>query len=267
MYQQVEKKEPIATHGFNTQQQSTTPHAGYFHHHQRSSSSPSYYFTPSSEHCQRIIMMFGIGSVVMWAMLSSFVGASTECTEPCVPGSNDIMKPKEHGTCPSTVQKSLKWNVDWDVADRICCNNRRYAEYSGYWQTTEFPNAVQALVGDDTPLTFYDPVTGLPLFTAPQDRAWDDFLTESKRHGWPSFRDSEVHWENVRVLPDGETVSVNGTHLGHNLPDGSGNRFCISEFLKLFEERRKARKYRLFHSEKSDGAVAKAFELVFACFV
>lgn len=30
--------------------------------------------------------------------------------------------------------------------------------------------------------------------------------------------------ETVRVLPDGEAVSVDGTHLGHNLPDGKGNR-------------------------------------------
>ena len=31
------------------------------------------------------------------------------------------------------------------------------------------------------------------------------------------LRDNEVVWENVRVLSDGETVSVDGTHLGHNL--------------------------------------------------
>jgi peptide methionine sulfoxide reductase MsrB len=44
----------------------------------------------------------------------------------------------------------------------------------------------------------------------------------------PSFRDEEVVWDNVRVLPDGETVSVDGTHLGHDLPDGKGNRYCIN---------------------------------------
>lgn len=38
-------------------------------------------------------------------------------------------------------------------------------------------------------------------------------------HGWPSFRDEEVNWDVVRVLSDGETVSVDGTHLGHNIPD------------------------------------------------
>ena len=43
-----------------------------------------------------------------------------------------------------------------------------------------------------------------------------------------SFRDSEVNWDYVRILPDGECVSVDGTHLGHNLPDSSGNRYCIN---------------------------------------
>jgi len=48
-------------------------------------------------------------------------------------------------------------------------------------------------------------------------------------HGWPSFRDNEVVWDNgVRVLKSGEAVSLDGTHLGHNLPDFSGNRYCIN---------------------------------------
>ena len=55
-----------------------------------------------------------------------------------------------------------------------------------------------------------------------------EFLEESEHHGWPSFRDEEVVWENVRCLNDGETVSITGTHLGHDLPDFSGNRYCIN---------------------------------------
>ena len=47
-------------------------------------------------------------------------------------------------------------------------------------------------------------------------------------HGWPSFRDQEVVWENVRSLRNGEMISIDGTHLGHNLPDGKGNRYCIN---------------------------------------
>ena len=45
--------------------------------------------------------------------------------------------------------------------------------------------------------------------------------------------------ENVRILPDGEAVSVDGTHLGHNLPDYKGNRHLVEfeswMFSYLFE--------------------------------
>lgn len=77
-------------------------------------------------------------------------------------------------------------------------------------------------------MTFYDSNTGAPLFIAPKNRTMKEFMDESKAHGWPSFRDDECVWENVRCLKDGETVSVSGTHLGHNLPDRSGHRYCIN---------------------------------------
>lgn len=64
---------------------------------------------------------------------------------------------------------------------------------------------------------FYDSNSGKLLFVAPKERSWNEWVEESINHGWPSFRDDEVNWDNVRVLPDGETVSVDGTHLGHNL--------------------------------------------------
>jgi hypothetical protein len=37
--------------------------------------------------------------------------------------------------------------------------------------------------------TYYDSVTGKALFIAPRGRTFDEFLKESKVHGWPSFRD------------------------------------------------------------------------------
>lgn len=77
-------------------------------------------------------------------------------------------------------------------------------------------------------MTYYDSVTGKPLFIAPRGRSTAEFIKESKVHGWPSFRDEEVVWENVRTLKNGEAVSLDGTHLGHNLPDGKGNRYCIN---------------------------------------
>lgn len=71
-------------------------------------------------------------------------------------------------------------------------------------------------------------MTGKALFVAPRGRSVEEFLEESRAHGWPSFRDEEVVWENVRCLPNGEAVSVDGTHLGHDLPDRNGNRYCIN---------------------------------------
>jgi len=62
------------------------------------------------------------------------------------------------------------------------------------------------------------------LFIAPRGRTFEEFVKESEKHGWPSFRDEEVVWENVRCLKNGEAVSLDGTHLGHNLPDKKGNR-------------------------------------------
>ena len=84
-------------------------------------------------------------------------------------------------------------------------------------------------IRDNTePTTYYDSVTGKPLFIAPKGRSVENFIRESQAHGWPSFRDEEVVWENVRCLKNGEAVSVDGTHLGHNLPDHKGNRYCIN---------------------------------------
>ena len=99
-----------------------------------------------------------------------------------------------------------------------------YAEYAGYWESTNFLEEVDR----EKETTYYDSVSGKPLFIAPRGRSFEDFQKESKSHGWPSFRDEEVVWENVRCLKDGEAISVDGTHLGHNLPDKTGNRYCIN---------------------------------------
>jgi len=143
-------------------------------------------------------------------------------------GDESIMSKKKHGTSNVPVQTNLRWKVDQTKADEICNFNRHYAEHSGYFQTiSEFLQEASS-----TPLngeiTFYDSNTGKPLFHAPRGRTMDDFLHESRSHGWPSFRDQEVNWDVVRVLDNGETVSVDGTHLGHNLPDGKGSRYCIN---------------------------------------
>jgi len=141
-------------------------------------------------------------------------------------GSDSIMSNKAHGTSEFPVQDDLRYGVSQKVADRICSYNRHFAENGGYFTSTEFEKTVRSA---DGPLTFYDSVTGQPLFVAPVGRSAEDFIGESQVHGWPSFRDEEVVWDNVRVLrSSGETVSSSGTHLGHNLPDRKGNRYCIN---------------------------------------
>jgi len=139
-------------------------------------------------------------------------------------GDESIMAPKAHGTSETPVQQDLLWGCDNETADRICNFNRHYAEYAGYWTSTNFLKEVDR----ENPTDYFDSVTGKKLFTAPIGRSMDAFLQESASHGWPSFRDEEVNWDYVRCLPDGECVSVDGTHLGHNIPDKSGNRYCIN---------------------------------------
>ena len=138
------------------------------------------------------------------------------------------MAAKAHGTSAKPVMKNLRFGCDFDTADNICNFNRHYAEYAGYaWQPhiTWVEDLKEIL---DQEMTHYDSVTGKPLFVAPRNRKTQEFLLESRAHGWPSFRDEEVVWENVRCLKNGECVSVDGTHLGHNLPDSKGNRYCIN---------------------------------------
>lgn len=138
----------------------------------------------------------------------------------------------KHGSCVAPVQDNLKFNADFETADRICCFNRHYAEYAGYSFTEEHNSWIDEVrtnfEKNGKPTTFYDSVTGKPLYKAPVGRSVAEFISESRAHGWPSFRDKEVVWDYVRVLKDGEAVSVDGTHLGHNLPDSKGNRHCIN---------------------------------------
>ena len=194
------------------------------------------------------------------ALLGSLLGANGDKYAGAVMGTEDIMKPKAHGAFPALeekapshsggratrrrrraaaakqptsnagtsatpVQKDLRWNCDAQTADRICNFNRHYAEFAGYWEQTSFLKEESEASGE---ISFYDSNTGNELFTAPKGRSFEQFVKESRVHGWPSFRDDEVNWDYVRVLPDGEAVSVDGTHLGHNLPDKNGNRYCIN---------------------------------------
>jgi len=144
-------------------------------------------------------------------------------------GPDSIMKKKRHGTSDHPVQATLRWNVSRKSADRICNFNRHFAEPSGSSSSNkEYVQELKIAKSSKTTIKFYDSNTGKLLFEAPKRRTVQQFDQESKSHGWPSFRDDEVNWEYVRCLRNGECVSIDGTHLGHNLPDRNGNRYCIN---------------------------------------
>jgi hypothetical protein len=165
------------------------------------------------------------GKTVSQRQMFNFFGTASSSKYP-VYAEEAVMSQKAHGTSEKPVMKDLRWKCDFETADRICNFNRHYAEHAGYWQTTDF---LKNLKDEDLPIKFYDSVTGTLLFTAPQDRTMEEFLKESQSHGWPSFRDSEVNWEYVRCLKNGECISDTGTHLGHNV-----RSMFFSVFNKLF---------------------------------
>ena len=91
---------------------------------------------------------------------------------------------------------------------------RHFAEYRGYWRTTSFIEQAKEEYAQNGEVKFFDSNTGRILFVAPKGRSFEEFIKESISHGWPSFRDEEVVWEDVRCLPNGEAISLAGTHLG-----------------------------------------------------
>lgn len=169
--------------------------------------------------------------LLTYATPATAYGFSANDNGPLIYGTDDIMSQKEHGTTSKPVQDNLRYGVSRKLADKICSFNRVFAEMGGYFkQSTTFEQDVRNIVASTGgPVTFYDSVSGKSLFRAPVNRSVEEFIKESEIHGWPSFRDDEVVWSNVRVLKSsGETVSTDGTHLGHNLPDKTGNRYCIN---------------------------------------
>lgn len=100
-------------------------------------------------------------------------------------GKEDIMSPKAHGTSEAPVQSELQYGVSNKLADSITNYNRRYAEQAGYFRYTSMEDTIRehSEKTGGRPLTFYDSVTGKPLFVAPVGRSVDQFLEESSIHG------------------------------------------------------------------------------------
>jgi hypothetical protein len=62
---------------------------------------------------------------------------------------------------------------------------------SGYFEKTTFVQECKKMKESEA-IQFYDSNTGKLLFTAPVGRSMNDFLIESRAHGWPSFRGTSI---------------------------------------------------------------------------
>lgn len=125
----------------------------------------------------------------------------------------------------SSVSSFLGASLDYTTAETICCNNHRYAEKSGYLAESHVD--LFGRLDPNVETVFYDSVCGIPLFIAPRGRSFESFKADSLKHGWPSFNPEEVVSENIVLHDDGRMESACLTHLGHNLPEGGVDRYCI----------------------------------------
>ena len=130
---------------------------------------------------------------------------------------------KAHGSSAVRLQLRLRWGCEQAMAERLCNFNRGEAEPFGAFRAGGFVEELQRAGRDGAAaLDFFDSNSGALLFRAPRGRTCANFLKECKAQGRLSFRDAEVNWGRVRLLHDGEVVSIDGTHCGQNLPDGFG---------------------------------------------
>ena len=90
------------------------------------------------------------------------------------------MAKKEHGTCAAPVQENLRFGADFKTADKISCYNRDWAEFAGYaFQKDKTWGQEVLTTSIDRPITYYDSVSGKPLFRSPVGRDANTFIRES----------------------------------------------------------------------------------------
>lgn len=74
--------------------------------------------------------------ILLYCCVLLVMGQSSSKGQYPIEGTDSLMKAKQHGTCTSGVQQTLRWGCDTHLADKICCYNRHSAEHSGYFTKT-----------------------------------------------------------------------------------------------------------------------------------
>lgn len=177
-------------------------------------------------HVARVFVLFFFATLFALLASSSSSFSSDEIPEDARADESIMRNQRALG---ARITHDLRWNSRSATAKQICSRNRHGAEWSGlFHRSSSFIDEVnRELDGGGGHVSFYDSAMHRPVFRVTA-RPLFQFLDESIKHGWPSFRVEDVVWENVRILEDGEVVTIDGLHLGHNIPDAKGPRFCIN---------------------------------------
>lgn len=118
-----------------------------------------------------------------------------------------------------SVKNFMGATIDYNYAVKYCCQQDDpfrvrfldhgyffddYFEPKGYLDEPQVDlfGHLDDLSNGTTTITFYDSVCGIPLFVAPKNRTFEEFIQESKREGHLMFNLQEVVAENV-VIADG----------------------------------------------------------------
>lgn len=108
--------------------------------------------------------------------------------------------------CYYDVQETLQYGVSGLWSD-TCCSST--GDTINYFETI----GLFAQLNASQTTTLYDSTCGLPLFTAPIGRTFEEWRVECEEYGQLLFREEEVNWNNT-VLESGELVSICGTRVG-----------------------------------------------------
>jgi hypothetical protein len=125
----------------------------------------------------------------------------------------------------------LRWGVkDLATADRICCHNRDYAEYFGYWESTGFPMRADAA---DPPITFYDVATGRPLVRAARTPRAARFerARVAASAGWPTPRAPPLlaPTRTPPLPPRPQFVAPRGRSMAAFISESTKHGWCACE--------------------------------------
>merc|ERR1719419_987239 len=109
-----------------------------------------------------------------------------------------------------------------------CCSNK--SNTVSYFETIGLFHQLNS----SKTTTLYDSTCGLPLFTVPIGRSFEEWKDDCEENGQLRFQENEFVSDNVKVQQSGKLVSICGTRVGEYVSSSHGvnvysvNIACIS---------------------------------------